>query len=133
MESRIKKIRQDNTLTQEEFASYLKISKSSVSLLESGRNRPSNQTKAMICEKFGVSMRWLETGDGDPYLPKPAGHCIAEEIRAILRDEDPVMSAVLTSLAQMPPAWWAEWSKALHAEMDRLNRHDAGCISDENP
>lgn len=122
MKDRIKKIRKDHHLNQSEFAQRLNLKRSTVAGYEVGQRTPIPAIMAMICDKFSVSMHWLETGEGDPYLEKPADHGIAEEIRAILKDEDPFMAAVLTSLAQMPPAWWAEWSKALHAEADRIRR-----------
>lgn len=124
MNTRIKKVRDDHFLTQEEFASHLKISKSSVSLLESGRNKPSKQTVAMICNEFNVSLEWLETGEGYPYIKKESEHNLAEEIRDLTKGEHPLMEAVLTSLAQMPPQWWDEWSKKLHEEAERVKKKE---------
>lgn len=124
MNTRIKKVRDDHFLTQEEFASHLKISKSSVSLLESGRNKPSKQTVAMICDKFNVSLEWLETGEGYPYIKKESEYSLAEEIRDLTKGENPLMAAVLSSLAQMPPQWWDEWSKKLHEEAERIKKKE---------
>lgn len=126
MNNRIKKVRTDNKLTQEEFASYLKISKSSVSLLESGRNNPSKQTIALLCERFNVNLSWLETGEGDPYIVRSSSANLAEEIRDITKGEHPLMAAVLASLAAMPPQWWGAWSEKLHEEAERINKKKEG-------
>lgn len=126
MKDRIKKVRMDHKLTQEEFASSLKISKSSVSLLESGRNSPSKQTVAFLCDNFNVSLEWLETGEGDPYIKKDDSYSLVEEIRDITKNEHPLMAAVMASLAEMPPEWWDEWSKRLHEEVDRVNKKKEG-------
>ena len=62
MKDRIKQVRQFNHLTQEVFASRIGITKSSVSLIESGKNNPSDQTIKLICSEFGIRREWLEFG-----------------------------------------------------------------------
>lgn len=62
MNNRIKQVRQLNHLTQDVFASRLGITKSSVSLIESGKNNPSSQTIKLICTEFGIRREWLELG-----------------------------------------------------------------------
>lgn len=62
MNERIRLIRTKNGLTQDQFAEIIGITKSSVSLLESGRNSPSEQTIRAICEKFMVRRQWLLDG-----------------------------------------------------------------------
>ena len=64
MNERIKSIRQRNKLSQEAFGERLGITKSSVSLLESGKNNPSEQTIMLICREFSVNEVWLRTGEG---------------------------------------------------------------------
>ena len=64
MKERIKLIRKRKNLSQEEFGSRIGITRSSVSLLESGRNSPSEQTIMLICKEFGVNEVWLRTGEG---------------------------------------------------------------------
>ena len=64
MKERIELIRRRENLSQEEFGSQIGITRSSVSLLESGRNRPSEQTIMLICKEFGVNEVWLRTGEG---------------------------------------------------------------------
>ena len=65
MSERIKQIRKGKDISQEEFGNKIGITRSSVSLLESGRNNPSEQTIKLICEKFGVNELWLRTGQGN--------------------------------------------------------------------
>lgn len=71
MHNRIKQVRVINGLSQDAFGEQIGIKRSSVSLLESGRNTPSNQTILSICRAFNISERWLRTGEGDMLLPKP--------------------------------------------------------------
>ena len=62
MSERIKQIRKGKDISQEEFGNKIGITRSSVSLLESGRNNPSEQTIKLIC----VNELWLRTGQGNP-------------------------------------------------------------------
>lgn len=61
---RIKELRKARGLTMEEFGRRIGITKSSVSLLEQGRNNPSTQTRLSICREFGVREEWLRDGEG---------------------------------------------------------------------
>lgn len=65
MNERIKEIRKYLNLSQEEFSSRIKITRSSISKLEKGENKPSDQTVALICSEFGINELWLRTGKGE--------------------------------------------------------------------
>ena len=41
------------------------ISRSAVSMIESGTNNPSRQTVELFCREYGVNRDWLETGEGE--------------------------------------------------------------------
>ena len=66
MSELIKQIRKGKDISQEEFGNKIGITRSSVSLLESGRNNPSEQTIKLICQEFSVNELWLRTGQGNP-------------------------------------------------------------------
>ena len=66
MKERIKKIRLDARLTQEDFGKAIGASRGMVTTYEKG-TMPTLSTRLLICEKFNVSENWLETGEGDPY------------------------------------------------------------------
>ena len=67
MKERIKNIRKDARLTQEEFGSMLGVSRIAVTTYETGRVIPDKSVRLLICSKFGVNEAWLENGEGDPY------------------------------------------------------------------
>lgn len=56
----------------EEFAKKIGITKSSVSLLESGKNNPSDQTVKLICKEFGINEDWLRNGTEPMKIPPAA-------------------------------------------------------------
>lgn len=65
MKERIREVREHFGLSMEKFGARIGIGKTSISLLESGKNNPSVQTVALICREFGVNEHWLRTGEGE--------------------------------------------------------------------
>ncbi len=67
MKERIREVREYFGLSMEKFGARIGIGKTSISLLESGKNNPSVQTVSLICREFGVNEHWLRTGDGEMF------------------------------------------------------------------
>lgn len=65
---RIKKVRQDNKLTQLALAESIGIRQNSLALLEMGRRNPSDRTVLAICNYLFVNEEWLRTGKGQTYV-----------------------------------------------------------------
>lgn len=65
MNERIKEVRAHTGLSATDFGAKIGIKKSSVSLLESGKNNPSERTILAICREFGINEHWLRTGEGE--------------------------------------------------------------------
>ena len=56
---RIKILRTESDLTQEEFGSLFGLSKYTISLYENDKNSPSDDVKRKIAQHFKVSLDWL--------------------------------------------------------------------------
>lgn len=69
VKERIKQVRKDKGLTQEEFASSLGCSTLQISFLETERTNYSDKIVSKITSVFGVSREWLLTGVGEMYSP----------------------------------------------------------------
>lgn len=124
LKDRIKKIRKDFNLNQTDFGKAIGASQFLVTSYETGRSEPDDFKKQLICERYSVNPVWLETGDGEPYDTRAAD--IGQEIRDIMRGEDPFAAAVLTSLAQMPAEWWQAFREKLYDEMDKQKKSGRG-------
>jgi len=70
MKDRIKKLRKDLGLTQQEMADKLGIKRTSISNYEIGRNTPPDAVISLLRREFGASEEWLKTGEGDMYEQK---------------------------------------------------------------
>lgn len=67
MKNRIKEIRKENNLSQQEFGSMTGISRSHVANLEKGLVNCSDRVLDDICNKFKLNKNWLKSGDGEKY------------------------------------------------------------------
>lgn len=72
MKERIKKIRKELDLTQQEFADRLGIKRGAIANYEIGRNEPADSVISLICREFNIREEWLRTGEGKMIKPKPS-------------------------------------------------------------
>lgn len=71
LKERIKKIRKELDLTQQEFADRLGVKRGSIANYEIGRNAPVDSIISLICREFDVSEEWLRNGEGEMFNPAP--------------------------------------------------------------
>lgn len=88
MKDRVKTIRKNAGLTMAQFGDKIGMKKASVSLIESGRNNPSDSSIKMICIEFGVNEEWLRTGEGEPYKKLTKKQKIADFFADVMKDDD---------------------------------------------
>ena len=101
LSERIKAVRKAAGLNQKDFGTKIGIGMSAVSLLESGTNNPSDQTLRLICSEFGISRRWLETGEGEMIDPQ-----VSSDIQSITRTMEGQSEAkkrLVRFVVNMPP------------------------------
>lgn len=124
MNERIKQLRKDLKLTQEAFASKIGITKSSICLLESGKNNPSDQTVMLICQTFGVRREWLEQGDGPMYqdADPDSSAALVPDLVSVLEDHPALLDLMKKVVRHFKPSDW-----------DRLNQILDEAQKDEQP
>ncbi len=71
MRNRIKKIRREADLTQQEFADRLGVKRGTIANYELGRNIPIDAVISLICREFEINEEWLRTGKGTKEQPEP--------------------------------------------------------------
>ena len=67
MKERIKKLRKEKHLTQQEFADKIGISRNNVATYEVGKSNPGEAVISLICREFHINEAWLRTGEGKMY------------------------------------------------------------------
>jgi len=85
--TRIKKVRKDAKLTQEQFGDRIGITAASCSTIESGKSNPSTQTIKSICREFGIREEWLRTGEGSERIAQSKDEEISSFLHSVLKDE----------------------------------------------
>lgn len=68
MKDRIKKLRKELDLTQQEFADRIGIKRNSYANYETGRNTPIDAIIISICREFNVNEEWLRNGTGEMFV-----------------------------------------------------------------
>lgn len=64
MNNRLKLIRKETHLSQEEFGKILGVTKASISRLESGINNLTDRMVISICREFNINESWFRYGEG---------------------------------------------------------------------
>lgn len=69
---RIRKLRRELDLTQQEFAERIGVSRANIGKYETGISEPSAAVLSLICREFDVREEWLRNGEGEIFKPKPS-------------------------------------------------------------
>lgn len=97
--SRIRKIRKQLDITQEEFGARIGVKGNTVAQWESGRNNPSDSAIAFLCREFHISEEWLRNGIGDMFDPEPEDELKALTEKYNLSATDRIMIEKYMSLS----------------------------------
>lgn len=100
MNERIKKIRNDNHLTQERFAARLGVKRNTVATYEMGRSEPSDAVISLICREFFVNEEWLRHGIGEPYIENTHND-LTTKATALLGRRDPMFEAIVEAYCDL--------------------------------
>lgn len=79
---RLKELRISLGLNQKAFGEKIGLKQGAISKLEQEGSTVVDQNKHIICDKFHISMHWLETGEGSIYATESPG-----DIFDSMRDE----------------------------------------------
>lgn len=68
--NRVKKVRLQKGISQEQFGELIGIKKAAVSKIENGENSLSKSNLISICRQFNINKDWLLYGTGDMLIPQ---------------------------------------------------------------
>lgn len=88
MNKRIKELRKELKLTQQNFADALNISKSTIEAYEYRNVTVTERTISDICRVFHVNEDWLRTGNGEMFQNKSRETEIAEMTAAMFKADE---------------------------------------------
>lgn len=70
MHERIRILRKQLGLNQTEFGARIGVKQTTIAGYERGASTPLDAVIAAICREFGVSERWLRSGEGEMFPPR---------------------------------------------------------------
>ena len=89
MKDRIKQLRKQLGMTQQEFADRLGIRRNNVAKYETGENSPSEAVVSLICKTFNVNEDWLRNGTGEMFIQMDMEDQLMEWAGRVLSGRDP--------------------------------------------
>lgn len=84
-----------NNMTQEEFSKEIRISRSNLGNIETGKVSLTDRVISDICDTFHVDRNWLLTGEGDPFLLNLEEDEFVRYIAEIDRNDPRLKQAIL--------------------------------------
>lgn len=87
LKNRIKLIRKELKLTQQEFSDRIGIKRGAIANYEIGRNEPVDSVISLICREFNVNEKWLRTGTGDMFIELDREDMLMQWVGKVLGSE----------------------------------------------
>lgn len=107
MNERLKQLRKELNLTQQEFADKLGTARNNIAGYETGKRNPSDAVISLICTKYNVNENWLRTGEGDMFVKLSYSDEIAQFVGQLMTEEDDSFKKRLISgLAALDETGW---------------------------
>ena len=97
MNKRLKKLRKELDMTQQEFADSIGIKRSTMATYESGRNEPIDAVISLICKQHNVNEDWLRSGEGEMFEQLTEQEKIMKYTTMLLRDTDSAVASAIQS------------------------------------
>lgn len=128
MDERIKQLRKELRLTQQEFAGSLGTSRDNIAGYETGRRSPSDAVISLICRTFNVNEEWLRTGDGEMFVRQTRDEEIAAAVERLLSGQkDSLRSRLIIALSRLDES---QWSYIENFILGLVDAHTAPTIPD---
>lgn len=97
MNERIKKLRQELGLSQDEFGRRLGVTRGAITNIELNKVDPKPLFVDLICREFGVSEEWLRTGTGEMWAPVDADQELQDIFAEITFSGDELITRIIKS------------------------------------
>lgn len=106
MNERIKQLRKELHLTQQEFANKIGISRGNIGAYEVGKNSPSDAVISLICKEFNVNEEWLRTGTGEPFKKLTRNQIITDFAADLITEDNSFKTRLIEALAKLDEDEW---------------------------
>jgi transcriptional regulator with XRE-family HTH domain len=115
---RIKEIRKENNLTQEEFGNRLGVGKYAITNIELGRVEPKSSLIKLIASEFDLNEEWILAGIGEKHPARTTDQQLARRIGQTIGADDEFRKNLILTLLELEDDDW-EVIKKLYNEMQK--------------
>lgn len=102
MNTRIKKLRESEGLTQEEFGKRIGSARNTIANYETGNRNPSNAVITSICREFDINEDWLRYGTGPMY--RELDDALSAHVAEIVTGDDDFIKDLISVYMELDAA-----------------------------
>lgn len=125
MNTRIKEVRKAKNLTQEVFSERIGLKRNSIAQIETGARVPSNQVILSICREFGVSEKWLRTGEGEMMRAVSREEELASMMGKLLHCDPSFKHRLISVLLRMDESEWNMLERKAQELLEEMKKADS--------
>lgn len=108
MNARIKAVRKELGLSQDEFGRRLGLTRGAITNIEYNKTEPKPLFISLLCKEFNVNETWLRTGEGDMFKLDADENALMEWAGSVLGgEEDDFRRRFLKMLSRLNREQWA--------------------------
>ena len=125
MNGRIKKLRQELGLSQDEFGRRLGVTRGAVTNIELNKVEPKPLFVDLICREFNVNEAWLRTGEGEMFRPKSRNEELFEfAAKAAEGDPNSIQAQLLAVMARLTTDQWEVLAQVAQEFVEETKKSD---------
>jgi len=98
---RIKQIRKENKLSQENFGKSLGVSRDVINNIENNRVEPKELFINYLCKSFNINKKWMVTGKGEIYRISKEEDLLGKALADISLSENENLQNIAKKLTQL--------------------------------
>ncbi|MCC0642152.1 MULTISPECIES: helix-turn-helix domain-containing protein [unclassified Clostridioides] len=115
---RIRELRLNLNLSQEEFANKLNLKRNTISLIENGKRNTSERTLNDICKVWSVSENWLKNGIGEMFCIKELDEQFAHLVGELSKIENKVEREIITKMFKLNKKYLTVFDKMIDSLLE---------------
>lgn len=103
MQNRIKELRKELNLTQQEFADKIGTSRNNIAGYEVGSRIPSDAVISLICKTLNIREDWLRTGNGEKTIESTHDNRFSMNLSNLQNCNDETIIRWVNTIAETNP------------------------------
>lgn len=123
---RFREVRELLKISQDDFAVRANRTRSEIKNIEYNKTSPKEEVIKAVCSAHGINRVWLETGIGDPLLPKDKQTELKAVFADVLSGRQSEKNAFIEAIAQLPdevfPVLVESWIATAEEMKQRLKK-----------